>query len=275
MSTFHAIAGGEESVAHPQIRKIGLLDVLDSLKRGVDDFREKPSHYVFLCLLYPVAGLVLTVWSAGANLLPLLFPLASGFALLGPIAAVGLYEISRRRETGVDASWRHALEVWRSPALFSILAVAALLFALFFAWLKVAEGIYAANFGIAPPNSILAFASDVLTTPQGWSMMVWGNLAGLGFAVIALAISVVSFPLLLERDVGAVAAISTSVRAMLANPVPVLFWGLIVAVLLVLGSMPLFAGLAVVLPILGHATWHLYRRLVAPDMRGRAGDRAP
>jgi len=264
MGTFHVVANAEGTIVRPQIEQIGLLDVLDALRRGWNDFQEKPSHYVFLCLLYPVAGVVLVVWSAGANLLPLMFPLASGFALLGPIAAIGLYEISRRRELGLDTSWKHALEVRHSPAMFSIAAAAGVLFVLFIAWLKVAEGIHAYYFGAEPPASLATFASNVLTTNAGWAMMFWGDLAGLVFAIIVLAISVVTFPLLLERDVGAFAAMQTSVRAFMTNPIPILFWGLIVAVLLVIGSIPIFAGLAVVLPVLGHSTWHLYRKMVGP-----------
>jgi len=257
------------------VRRIGSLEVLDSLRLGWIDFREKPSHYVFLCLLYPIAGAVLMVWAAGANLLPLLFPLASGFALLGPVAALPLYEISRRRELGFDPTLREALAVRRTPAIFSIAAAATLLLLLFVAWLNVAQAIYEWHFGVEVPASLSAFLSDVLTTSTGWSMMVWGNLAGLCFAVMALAISLVTFPLLLERDVGIAAAISTSVRAAAANPVPVLLWGFIVAALLVIGSIPIFAGLIVVLPVLGHATWHLYRKLVAPPALDRSSVRAP
>jgi uncharacterized membrane protein len=264
MGTFHVVANAEGTLVHPRVEQIGVLDVLDALRRGWNDFREKPSHYVFLCLLYPVAGVVLVVWSAGANLLPLMFPLASGFALLGPIAAIGLYEISRRREMGMNTSWRHALEVRHSPAMFSIIAAAAVLFVLFIAWLRTAEGIHAAYFGDNPPASLSAFLNDVLTTRAGWAMMFWGDLVGLVFAVVVLAISVVTFPLLLERDIGAFAAMQTSVRTFATNPIPVLFWGLIVAVLLVIGSIPIFAGLAVVLPVLGHSTWHLYRKMVGP-----------
>lgn len=264
MSTFHVVANAQGELVQPQIVRIGVLDVLDALRRGYTDFREKPSHYVFLGLLYPVAGVVLMVWSAGANLLPLMFPLASGFALLGPIAAIGLYEMSRRREMGLDTSWRSALQVRHSPALFSIAAASGVLFVLFIAWLKVAQSIHGAYFGEEPPVSLAIFLRDVLTTQAGWSMMLWGDLAGLAFAVVALAVSVVTFPLLLERDIGAFAAIQTSVRAFIANPVPVLFWGVIVAALLVIGSIPLFAGLAVVLPVLGHSTWHLYRKMVGP-----------
>lgn len=264
MTVVHVYSDAEGLMPRPSVRKISTLEVLDALRLGWIDFSEKPSHYVFLCLLYPVAGVVLMVWSAGANMLPVMFPLASGFALLGPIAALGLYEISRKRELGLDPSWREALDVRKSPALFSIFAAGCVLFVLFIAWLNVAQAIFEWHFGDVIPASLSAFLSDVLTTSSGWQMMFWGDLVGLVFAVVALAISVVTFPLLLERDVGAAAAIATSVRATIANPVPVFLWGFIVAALLVIGSIPIFAGLAVVLPVLGHATWHLYRKLVEP-----------
>jgi uncharacterized membrane protein len=264
MTALRVMSGADGAFVRPTVRRIGYIDILDALGRGLEDFRSKPSHIVFIGLLYPIAGLLLGVWSAGADMLPLLFPLASGFALLGPVAALGLYEISRRREMGIDTSWRHAFAVRHSPALFSIIAASGLLFALFIAWLKSAEAIHVAYFGDAPATSLAGFATAMLTTPEGWSVMVWGDLLGLGFAVVVLAISLVTFPLLLERDVGAVAAIDTSVRATIANPGPVFAWGVIVAVSLVLGSLPFLAGLAVVLPILGHATWHLYRKLVEP-----------
>ncbi|CAN7388238.1 DUF2189 domain-containing protein [Rhizobium sp. LjRoot254] len=264
MTALHIVSDAEGEVPRPNIRKIGMLEVFDALHRGWIDFREKPSHYVFLCLLYPVAGLVLMAWSAGANLLPLMFPLASGFALVGPIAALGLYEISRKRELGLDPSWREALEVRKSPALFSIAAVAAVMFAIFVGWLVIAQLIYEAYFGVDYNLTTSEFFQNVLGTSSGWAMMFWGDLIGLVFAIVVLAISVVTFPLLLERDVGAVSAIWTSIRATAANPLPVFLWGLIVAVLLFIGSIPIFAGLAVVLPVLGHATWHLYRKLVEP-----------
>ncbi|MEQ1408113.1 DUF2189 domain-containing protein [Neorhizobium sp. Rsf11] len=270
MTTFHVMAGADSSFVRPVVRKIGVADIMDALSLGWNDFREKPSHYVFLCLIYPLAGVFLMVWSSGANLLPLLFPLMSGFALLGPLAAIGLYEISRRRERGEDSSWRHAFSVLKSPALPSIIAVGFLLFVLFISWLLVAQAIYTAYFGDVAPTAISSFLNEVLTTPQGMALILWGNLAGFLFAVVVLATTVVAFPLLLDRDVGAVAAIDTSVRATLANPVPVALWGLIVAALLVIGTIPIFAGLAVIMPILGHATWHLYRKLVAPDISIRS-----
>ena len=238
--------------------------MFDALRLGLDDFREKPSHYVFLCLIYPIAGVVLMTWSAGANMLPLLYPLASGFALIGPIAAIGLYEISRRRELGMDARWPHALRLHRHPAIPAIMAVAAMLFVIFIVWLLIAQGLYITMFGPTPPASISEFLSNIVNTEQGWNLIVVGNIVGFVFAVIVLSISVVTFPLLLDRDVGALTAVETSIRATLANPVPVACWGLIVAAGLIIGSVPIFVGLALVMPILGHATWHLYRKIVEP-----------
>ncbi len=139
------------------------------------------------------------------------------------------------------------------------------MFALFLLWLFTAQSIYTRLFGDEAPASIGTFLRDVLTTSRGWTLILFGNAAGFIFAVVVLATTVVAFPLLLDRDVGAVAAIETSARAVMANPLQMALWGLIVAVLLVIGSIPLFAGLAVVIPILGHATWHLYRKVVEPE----------
>lgn len=265
MTAFHVMAGAEGTVAHPGIRKIGVSDVFDALSRGWADFREKPSHYVFLGLIYPIAGVVLAAWSSGANMLPLLYPLASGFALIGPVAAIGLYEISRRREAGMDTSWRHAFDVRHSPAMPSILAIAAMLFVLFVAWLVIAQALYGQMIAQEPPASLSAFLDGILHTEAGWNLIIVGNAVGFVFAVIVLSTVVVSFPLLLDRDVGAVSAVQTSIRATLVNPVPVAVWGLIVAAGLVIGSIPVFVGLAVVMPVLGHATWHLYRKLIEPS----------
>jgi uncharacterized membrane protein len=269
MTDFHVMAGAGGTLARPEIRRIGVADLVDAIKEGLDDFREKPSHYVFLCLIYPIVGVFLFYWSTGANAIQLIYPLMSGFALLGPLAAIGLYEISRRRELGMDTSWSHAFEVRHSPAIPSIIALGILLVCLFLAWLFAAQEIYTWNFGDQPPVSIGAFVSDVFGTTQGWNLIVAGNLVGLLFAIVALATTVIAFPILLDRDVGIVAAVETSARAVAANPVQMALWGLIVVAGLAIGSVLLFAGLAVVIPVLGHATWHLYRKLVAPEP-GRA-----
>lgn len=260
----HVMAGEEGGLVRPGVRRISTTDVFDALAMGVDDFRRKPSHYVFLCLIYPIVGGILITWSAGQNLLPLIFPLVSGFALLGPLVSLGLYDMSRRLENGSQPDWHLALEVRHSTAILSIVAMAAYLLAVFVAWLLIARGLYESSFGFDPDLGAEAFLYNVLQTDEGWRMMLLGDLIGLGFAVLVLATSVVAFPLLLEQDVGAVSAIDASVRATLKNPGPVLLWGAIIAVLLVVGMATFMAGLAVIMPILGHATWHLYRKLVVP-----------
>ena len=270
MAGFHVIAGASETLEHIAVRKISISDLIDALKRGLDDFMQKPSHIVFLCLIYPIVGVVLAAWTGGNNALPLLFPLVSGFALIGPFAALGLYEISRRREAGLDTSWSHAFEVKDSPALPAIAAVGFMLVVIFIAWLFAAQIFYQQLFGpIRRPTRMSGFLERDLRTPRGWALIILGHAIGFVFAAVVLCTTVVAFPLLLDRDVGAYEAIHASVRAVLANPIPMAAWGLIVAVLLIVGSLPVFAGLAVVLPILGHATWHLYRKVVVPEPSAR------
>lgn len=264
MAGFHVLVGASEALEHTKVRKVGVSDLVDALRRGVDDFMVKPSHIVFLCMIYPVMGIVLAAWTSGNNALPLLFPLVSGFALIGPFAAIGLYEISRRREAGLDTSWTHAFEIRNSPALPSIAAVGVMLLAIFIAWLLAAQIFYQQLFGPAPPASISSFFGEIFTTGRGLTLIVLGHVIGFVFAVVVLCTTVVAFPLLLDRDVGAYEAVHTSVRVVMANPVTMAIWGLMVAVSLIIGSLPLFAGLAVVLPVLGHATWHLYKRAVEP-----------
>ena len=262
MASFHVYAGATNTIEHPAIRRISVADVFDALRRGFDDFWDKPSHYVFLCLIYPIVGVLLITWTSGGNALQLIFPLMSGFALLGPFAGIGLYEISRRREQNLDTSWRHAFDVRDSPAIPAMVVIGIMLLALFVAWLLVAQALYTSLYGPDAPQSTAAFFGDLFTTQRGWTLVVMGNLIGFLFALVVLCTTVVAFPLLLDCDVGVYAAIETSVRAVMGNPVPMLLWGLIVAVALLIGSLPFLAGLAIVIPVLGHATWHLYRKVV-------------
>jgi uncharacterized membrane protein len=248
----------------PAVRRIELADLGDVLAKGLSDFGAYRTDVIFLCIIYPLAGLVLARLAFGYDMLPLLFPLASGFALIGPVAAVGLYEMSRRREQGVDINWADAFGVVRAPAFGAILVLGLVLLAIFLLWLAAAYGIYLATLGPEPPASLGAFVRDVFTTGAGWTLIVVGVGVGFLFAVLVLMISVVSFPMLLDRDVGLYTAVATSVRAVLANPVPMAAWGLIVAGSLVIGSIPVLLGLIIVMPVLGHATWHLYRKVV-PD----------
>lgn len=262
MTALRVFSGHHETTAAPVVRRIRLADLAGVLRAGLDDFSAMPSHVVFLCLIYPVVGIGLARLALGLDVLPLLFPIAAGFALVGPVAAIGLYEISRRREQGSPVSWRDAFRVLRSPSLGSIIALAVLLLVIFLVWLATANAIYVASFGYAPAASMPDFVSRVFNTREGWALILVGNGVGFLFAVLVLAISAISFPLLLDRDVGATTAVLTSVRAVWMNPVPMAIWGLIVAISLAIGALPFFLGLAVVVPVLGHATWHLYRRVV-------------
>jgi uncharacterized membrane protein len=263
MANFHVYAAGSASgLEHQTIRHIGAADVFDALCEGFDDFWAKPSHYVFLCLIYPLVGAFLIAGASGDDTFHMIFPLMSGFALLGPLAGIGIYEISRRRELGLDTSWWHALEVRKSPAIPSIVVLGLFLMMAFIGWLLSAQALYDRFYGSAPPADFTGFIADVFSTERGRMLMVAGSLVGLVFALIVLATTVIAFPLLLDRDVGVYVAVETSVRATFNSPVAILLWGLIVAVCLAVGSVLLFAGLAVALPVLGHATWHLYRKLV-------------
>ena len=246
----------------PTINTITFADLKDSLRLGWDDFKAVPSHAIMLAIIYPVLGLAAARIVMGYSVLPLLFPIAAGFALVGPFAALGLYELSRRREIGLDANAWDATEVLRSPSFGAMLGLGAALMAIFVVWIFVAQAIYTSSFGHEPASEIPNFVHRVLTTPEGWQLILVGCGTGFLFAVAALCISVVSFPMMLDRHANVGDAVMTSLRAVARNPVSMATWGVIVAALLIVGSIPLFLGLAVVIPLLGHSTWHLYRKMV-------------
>ena len=273
MATHMATPSASARATDIPVRKIGDQDLRIALRQGWDDFKAMRGDLIFVGLLYPLIGLAAAVMTTSAPLLPFFFPVVAGVALLGPLAAVGFYELARRREDGQTSNWSHFLDVRKRPSFDDIAIVAGLLFVIFAAWLVAAGALYLLFWGYwAPPKlagfawyepySIGDFIARLFTTPEGWALIVVGNLVGLAFAALVLAVSVVSLPLLVDRDVGAARAVSASWRAAKANPGPLARWGVIVAGLLVLGSIPLFVGLALVLPWLGYATWHLYTRLV-------------
>ena len=254
---------GSASDAAPVVRRIGFADLRDALAQGFADFQAARSDVAFLCCVYPVAGLVLARIAFGQNALPLIFPLVAGFALVGPIFGVGLNEMSRRREMGRRISWIDAFGVVRSHAFGRIVLFGLLLVAIFLVWLVVAGLLYDATLGPRVPASLGAFVHELFGTNAGWVMMIAGIGIGFLFAVFVLSISVVTFPLLLDRDVRLETAVATSMQALAMSPVPILAWGVIIAACLVIGSIPFLVGLVIVFPVLGHATWHLYRRVVA------------
>ncbi|WP_170762133.1 DUF2189 domain-containing protein [Ruegeria lacuscaerulensis] len=255
--------GSADTQHLPMVQTLTMSDLRACLKAGYQDFLETRADAIFVILIYPIAGLLMFGFGLNRNMVPLLAPLVMGFALIGPVAAVGLYEISRKREQDGEVHWLDALGVFRSPSFGAILALGFYLVMLLLIWLMVAQSIYVHTLGPDLPTSLGAFVTEVFTTGAGWTMILFGNAVGFLFALVALAISVVSFPLLLDRKVGLPVAVVTSVRVLRHNPGVILAWGFIVAALLVIGAIPMLLGLIVVMPVLGHATWHLYRRAVA------------
>ena len=248
-----------------EIRRIGLQDLKISLRQGWEDFLAKRGDLVFIGFIYPVVIFFAILSASQMPVLPLLFPLLAGSVLFGPALASGFYELARRRELGLDSRWRHFLDVVRGPAfpaLFDLTSVTAMLF---LGWMTAAWFIYYSTVGqlgtdvMASPTT---FFQAVFGTNEGWQMIVIGNLVGLGFAIVTLAVSVVSFPMIIDKKVNWGVALRTSFRVAWNNPVAVAAWGLIVVALLFLGALPGLVGLAVVLPVLGYATWHLYTRAV-------------
>ncbi|TWI35229.1 DUF2189 domain-containing protein [Paracoccus sulfuroxidans] len=267
----HAVDGmGTHDMTRPQVNTIDMTDIRAALRAGVEDFTALRSDILFLVILYPVIGFIMAVWAFNAGQLHLLFPLVAGFPLMGPVAALGLYEMSRQRERGKHATWASALHALRGRVLGPVLALAAMLAMVFAVWLIAAHVVWIYTMGPEPYQSLTTFLRDTLTTSAGWEMILIGCAVGFVFAALVLCMTIVSFPMLLDRPVGVPMAIATSLEVTRRNPGTVAAWGLIVAASLLLGSIPLFVGLIVVLPILGHATWHLYRRAVTwPDQRMR------
>jgi len=247
---------------YPIVRDIRVKDLLEALTKAIDDFKALPTHLIFLCIIYPAVTVVFARAFAGYDVLPLVFPLLAGYTLIGPVVAIGVYELSRRRELGEMVSRLDSFKILRNPSIASIVILTILLMVIYFAWLVTAQAIYTAYMGDAIPESIMAFVGQVFGTAAGWGLIVVGSGVGFVFAVVVFSLSVVSFPLLLDRNVGVVVAIQTSIKAVMSNPLTMFLWGLVVALLLIAGSLPLFVGLAIVLPVLGHATWHVYRKVV-------------
>ncbi len=247
---------------HPDIRQISMSDLMDAIGKGFTDFNAMPTHYFYLAIIYPMATFAIAGFYGDLDLLPFIFPLLAGYTLLGPIVAIGTYELSRRREFGRYTSRTNAFLVFKSHSINAIVNMGIILMAVYFVWLYVAQAIYIQHFGEAAPESYIGFFNQLISTREGLSMIIVGCTVGFVLAVVVLSLSVISFPMLLDLDVGVIVALKTSIKAVLINPIIMAAWGMIVAGSLLIGSLPFFTGLCVVLPVLGHSTWHIYRKIV-------------
>ena len=244
------------------VRQITDDDLKIALRQGLDDFLDLRGDLFFAGLIYTLIGIAAVVMTTNMPLLPFFFPVVAGVGLLGPVAAVGFYELARRREAHQEVHWFNFMDVRKRPTVDDMGMVAGLLLVIFVAWLIAAGILYAFLFGWVPPQSIAQFLGQVFTTPRGWALIAIGGAVGVVFGWSVLALSVVSLPMLVDCNVSASEAVSTSWRAAHANKGELFRWGVVVTLLLALGSIPLFVGLAFVLPWLGYSTWHLYTRLV-------------
>ena len=248
----------------PKLRPATVEDITESLKLGLDDFRAYPRYGLVLGALYALGGMMIFFALQRADMAVMAYPALAGFALVGPFAAVGLYEVSRRRELGLPVTWGAVLGVMRGASSRQILMLGFALIFVTLVWTRIALIIYALFFGMAPVN-FGGMVHEITSTTRGFSFFVIGNAAGAIFALATFSISVLSFPLMLDRDVDVITGIVTSVKAVIDSPRVMIGWGLLIAFMLVAAWAPFFLGLLLVLPILGHASWRLYRRLVVTD----------
>jgi len=247
----------------PVVRRISAADVAEALGQGLRDFQALPLYGLVFGALYAFGGIAIVLCLTAFGMIYLAYPLAAGFALLGPFVATGLYEVSRRREAKQPISIGAIWSAITSRSEIGWMAFVTLFF--FVIWMYQVRLLIALLLGLnASFSSLNDFLTVLLTTNEGLLFLAIGNLDGAALSLILFALTVVSFPLLLDRDVDFVTAMVTSVRAVVASPLPMIGWEVIIVALLIVSSLPYFLGLLVTVPVLGHATWHLYRRIVAP-----------
>lgn len=244
----------------PEIQQVGLADLSLCLRAGMNDFLRAPAFGIFFSTVYVCGGIVLYLVVAAAGQEWWLIPFILGFPLLAPFAAIGLYDVSRRIEAGEPLIWREVLGVVFAQKDRQIPSMAMVIMLMFMFWVFVAHTIFALFMGVASLTNVTS-SLGLLASGNGPVMLMVGSLIGAGFALALFSFTVVGLPLLLDREVDFITAILTSIQAVLANPVTMAAWGCTIAALLFLGMMPIFLGLFVVLPVLGHASWHMYRRI--------------
>lgn len=247
----------------PVVRTITATDVADALGAGLRDFQARPIYGLAIGALYAAGGIAIFLCLTALGMVYFAYPLAAGFALIGPFVAIGLYEVSREREAGLPSSVTSIWQTIRGRSEIGWMAFVTLF--IFVIWMYQVRLLLALFLGLhASFTSLHEFVTVVLTTNEGLAFLAVGNVIGAALSMLLFSLTVVSFPLLLEREVDFVTAMITSVRAVVTSPGPMIGWAAIIVVLLIVSALPYFLGLLVTLPVLGHATWHLYRRIVAP-----------
>jgi len=259
-----AEAAADYRKRQPKVRDISGSDIAEAFARGLADFRATPQYGLFFGGFYALGGLFLVWLTLWTGLGYLTYPFAAGFALLGPFIAVGCYEVSRRREAGLPLDWRSVLGVVFDQSRRELGWMAFVTLFIFIVWMYQIRMLLVLCLGFKNFVSFQEFVHVVMTTPEGWLFLALGHFDGAFLSLVSFSLTVVSFPLLLDRDVDFITAMITSVKAVFANPLTMIVWAAIVTGLMLLAVIPAFLGLFVVLPVLGHTTWHLYRRLVAP-----------
>lgn len=246
----------------PPVAVLGPADIRESLKLGMADFARAPRFGLLVGAMFALIGIVIVLALTSWDIPWMIYPFAIGFPLIGPFAASGLYEVSRRLETGQDVSWSIILAaVWAQRRRELSWMAFAMLF-LFWVWMYQVRLLMALFLGRTSFSTLDRFFDVIFTTPQGWLFLAVGHVVGAALALILFATTVISIPLLMERDYDFVTAMITSVKTVVASPVTMLGWGVVVTLAVIAACGPFFIGLLVVLPVLGHATWHLYRRAI-------------
>jgi uncharacterized membrane protein len=247
----------------PVVRRITADDVYAALRAGWADFRAAPRFGLFFGGVYALVGILLflMLWLVEQPLW--IIPFAFAFPLIGPFAAIGLYEVSRRRETGEPLDWDQILGVVWNERNRQIPSMAFVVLVLFLLWMWVASMLVILFLG-RMSGAVYSNLDALLHTGNGLMLILVGGLVGGLIAFLLFAITAVSLPLLLDRDIDYVTAMMVSFEAVTDNPHAMLHWAWIVVALLFVAMLPFFLGLLVVLPVLGHATWHIYRKVIAP-----------
>lgn len=236
------------------------------LNAGWRDILAAPMVSLGYGVVFAALGWLLTFGLSAAGLYYLVLPMMAGFLIVGPLAAVGFYEISRRRGERQGTTLGQALFAWqRNTSQIALMGVALLLMLIL--WARIAAMIFMLYFGIGNVPSIDNLLVETFLQPSSLPFLVFGTAVGGVLAAATFSISAVSIPLLLDRpEANVIEAIVTSIRAVRENPKPMALWGLLIVVFIGAGLATLFVGLIVALPLIGHATWHAYRDLVQhPD----------